>query len=105
MNEHEIQNQIIEYLKQVNCTFFRFNGGRKGYVSFYRAYENNNTDTKGIPDILVLKQGRCIGLEIKTKTGKQSVSQIKIEKWIKKHGGEYFLVRSLNDVIERVNLK
>lgn len=60
---------------------------------------------KGFPDILVLKDGKCIGLEVKTNVGKQSKEQKEMEKLMKEHGADYYVVRSLDEVIEIVGGK
>ena len=54
---------------------------------------------KGFPDILVLINGRTIGFEVKTAVGKQSKEQKDIENKFKQHGQEYFVVRTVEEVI------
>ncbi len=54
--------------------------------------------TLGIPDILACVRGRMIGIEVKTKIGKQSLEQIAWQDRIEKAGGLYLLARSVNDV-------
>lgn len=53
---------------------------------------------RGLPDIIVVWGGMFIGLEVKTKIGKQSPDQKVFESLVKKHGGKYFVVRSIEDV-------
>lgn len=104
MTETQIQSSIIDYLmllenqgklfmQRVNNTAIYDPIGRK-----FRSLAKGTK--KGFPDILVLKDGKCIGLEIKTNVGKQSKEQIEIEKDFKKHGAAYHVVRSLDEVIE-----
>ena len=103
MKESEIQSAIIDYLKMLE---------QQGKLFFHRS--NNNTvydpigkrfrslakgQKKGFPDILVLFHGKCIGIEVKTDTGRQSKEQKEIEKQFKENGAEYYVVRSVNDVI------
>src|SRR5690606_35669338 len=52
----------------------------------------------GVPDIIVVKDGFFIGLEVKRKGGVQSANQKEFEKGIKEAGGEYYVVRSIDDV-------
>ncbi|MFA6972882.1 MAG: VRR-NUC domain-containing protein [Gallionella sp.] len=54
----------------------------------------------GIPDIIVIKDGFFVGLEVKAPKGKQSESQKEFEKGSKAAGAEYYLVKSIDDVIE-----
>jgi len=104
MKESEIQSQIIDYLQvlenkgkifmqRVNNTAIYDPVGKR-----WRALAKGTK--KGFPDILVLKDGKCIGLEIKTNIGKQSKEQKEIEKEFKKHKAAYYVVRSLKEVIE-----
>ena len=54
----------------------------------------------GIPDLFVFSKGQLIGLELKTIVGTQSDSQKVIEKRIEASGGQYHLVRSVQEVEE-----
>lgn len=103
-DESGIQKAILDYLlireKQGKLTYWRsnnippssFNNGKKFY------YKTSIHAKGGIPDIIVVKDGLFIGLEVKDKS-KQSDSQIKFETNIKKNGGQYYIVRSIDDVI------
>ena len=67
--------------------------------SFYRAVGSYDcTSEKGLPDIIVIYKGYFVGLEVKTKTGRQRQTQLAAEDKIKKASGFYFVVRSLEDV-------
>ena len=55
---------------------------------------------KGIPDIIAIKQGRVLFLEIKRPGGKQSEHQWQFQIFIEGHGGEYYIVKSLDDLIK-----
>lgn len=55
---------------------------------------------KGIPDIILIKDGWFVGLEVKTKTGKQSPDQKAFEKNVHDAGGEYYVVRTIEDLQE-----
>lgn len=96
MAESDIQKTIIDYLKIKRHFFWRNNSGaykteNGGFVRFGEA---------GSPDICIVKDGFFIGLEVKASKGKQSPNQIEWEKAIKAAGGEYYVVRSLDEVIE-----
>ncbi len=106
MTETQIQSSIIDYLQvlenQGKLFLHRVNNmgvydpKRKAYRVFPKGAK------KGFPDIIVIKNGFLIGLEVKTGKGEQSVNQIEIEKEFKKHGAAYYVVRSLDEVIEIV---
>lgn len=109
MKETEIQSSIIDYLqlleKQGKLFLHRVNnmGVYDPKVKAYRVFPKGSK--KGFPDIIIIKNGLLIGLEVKTGQGKQSVNQIEMEKEFKKHGADYYVVRSLNEVIEIVGVK
>lgn len=93
--ESDIQRTIIEYLEVKRHFFWRNNSGAMktqsgGFIRF---------GAVGSPDICVIKDGFFIGLEVKDKGGKQSPGQKEWEKSCKAAGGEYYVVKSLDDVI------
>lgn len=104
MTETQIQSSIIDYLQvlenQGKLFLHRVNNmgvydpKRKAYRVFPKGSK------KGFPDIICLKDGLLIGLEVKTGEGKQSNNQKEVEKKLKKHGVAYYVVRSLDEVIE-----
>lgn len=59
---------------------------------------------KGIPDLICCQNGRMIGIEVKTKTGKVSDDQIEFIRRINEAGGLAFIARSIDDVIETLQL-
>lgn len=60
---------------------------------------------RGVPDILGIYQGSLLGIEIKTATGKPSPEQERFIQNINDAGGIAFVARSVDDVIEKLNLK
>lgn len=58
---------------------------------------------KGSPDIVgILANGRWLGLEIKTGSGKQNKDQLNFEAMIRRFNGHYFLVRSAEEAVRFV---
>jgi hypothetical protein len=55
---------------------------------------------RGISDFYAIKDGRGIWMEIKTPTGKQSKHQIKFQVDIERAGGEYMIVRDVQELID-----
>ena len=55
---------------------------------------------KGIPDIIAIKNNRVLFLEIKRPKGKQSEHQKNFQAEIEGQGGEYYVVKSLEDLIK-----
>lgn len=95
MTEQEIKKQILDFLGyQKDVYFFRLGSGliKTEQGRYFK------TGTAGCPDIVALKNGRFIGLEVKTEKGKLSEAQEEAKKKIIKCGGEYHIVRSIEDV-------
>lgn len=55
---------------------------------------------KGIADFYVIKGGRGIWIEVKTARGKQSPHQIGFQQDIEDAGGEYMIVRDVQELID-----
>ena len=93
--ESEIQKAILGYLTIKRIFHYRQNQGtiKTDRDTYYKA-----TSINGIPDIICIKDGIYIGLEVKTSTGKLNANQIETHKRIQAAGGLVFVVRSLDDV-------
>ena len=73
---------------------YRQNGGAfKAEKGFMRTASVN-----GLPDIVAIKDGIYIGIEVKAPKGTQQKSQKAIQAEIERAGGKYILTRSLDDV-------
>lgn len=97
--EAQVQNAICEYLDIKRYFFWRANT-----VGLYDAKKDtfrspSKYSMQGIPDIIVIKNGIFIGLEVKRPGGKQRESQAKFQKGIERAGGKYFIVESITDVM------
>jgi len=106
--EKEIQNAIENNLK------IRQDSGKILYIKNSAATKfieqadiyTRIQSKRGSPDLLIFMKDvkkdclRTIGLEVKTVTGKQSPRQIGWKKRFEKLGGEYHIVRSVDDVIK-----
>lgn len=60
---------------------------------------------KGISDLIAMKDGRTVYIEVKTETGRQSEHQKQFERICIEHGCRYILARSVNDVAELLTYK
>ena len=83
-SETDIKQQIKAYLRYRGWFVFHILQGVGAY--------------KGISDLIALRQGRVLFIEVKTPRGKQSEEQIMFENAIRSSGGEYILARSVTDV-------
>lgn len=98
--ETNIQSSICEYLQIKRYMFWRSNTGAifSGKDHAYRAMPKFSRN--GVPDIILIKNGKFIGLEVKRPKGIQSENQKIFEFDCKKAGGEYHIVCSIDDVIK-----
>lgn len=86
-SEANIQHNCIEYLKY-----------NRWYV--IHNYKNKRPRVLGLSDITAIKDGRVLWIEFKTATGKQRSEQIKFMNEVRAHGGEYIVIRSLDEIID-----
>lgn len=96
MKESDIQFSICEYLALRKVFFWRQNTVPVFHKGEYRrmpAFSRN-----GVPDIIVVKDGQFIGLEVKTPKGRQSDVQKEFENELVAAGGVYNIVTSIEDV-------
>ena len=105
--ESDIQKPIIDYLQILENRgeiYFNRNNSFAGKITRKngsKGYIKNNKP--GTPDIIFCYKGKYIGFETKTETGKQSDLQKEAEAKIKRAGGLYFIVRSVNQAITIIN--
>jgi len=52
----------------------------------------------GLPDLVAVKDGRVVHIEVKAPNGVQSEKQKKFQKKLEAAGGEYILARDVEDV-------
>ena len=107
MKESDVQNSICEYLETRRRCFFRlnnipaFNKNAGGGITMRRLPKYT---PKGLPDIVVVAGGLFYALEVKkpdsvdSKKTYQSKDQKEFQALVEKHGGKYFVVRSIDDV-------
>lgn len=102
VSEKQIQDSIIDWLNWNGWLALRLKNvptpiHQEGKIA---AFRKGDPSTDGIADILALKTGQCVWLEVKRPSGKQTPNQIEFEKKVKKAGGEYYVVRSIDEVQE-----
>jgi len=100
--EHDIQNEIIEYLISKGWATMRINGVRGRNVSSYNCRVGGKSYSRGFPDILSVKDGKYILWEIKTPTGVLSGVQVEFIEQLRKVGCLIYVVDSLEKVKEVV---
>lgn len=98
--EKDIQLAICDYLALKKYLFWRQNTGgvydaKAGFHRPMPKYAMN-----GVADILLIKDGLFVGIEVKRPSGKQSDAQKEFERLLKENGGAYLIATSLEDVIK-----
>ena len=83
--ETAVKQQVKHYLRLKNWLVFHHLAGLGCYP--------------GISDFTAIKEGRTVWVEVKTDKGKQSERQVEFQALIEGHGGEYIVIRSLEDAI------
>lgn len=97
--EKDIQLGICEYLEIKRHFFWRqntvgmFDKGKDTFRSLPKYAK------AGVPDIIVIRNGVFIGLEVKRPGGKQRPSQVEFQEGVERAGAKYFVVASITDVI------
>lgn len=99
--EKDIQKAILQYLRVRGFLCKRNNAGKafseyKGKTRMFTVGESGWPDIEG-----VTKDGRYFGIEVKSRTGILSDSQLTIGGQIIKNGGVWFVARSVDEVIEK----
>ncbi|MGY3406121.1 hypothetical protein ACVWZV_002234 [Bradyrhizobium sp. GM5.1] len=99
MTEIEIQAAICDYLAFRKVFFWRSNN-TPIYDRTRNAFRRMpKYALHGIPDIIVIRDGRFIGIEVKRANGTLSEHQVEFERSCLLAGGQYLVARSIDDVI------
>lgn len=115
LSESLIQKQVIQYLRLKHFTVVRLNSGlsifadasgKKSYIKFYSIENYGASGAKyknsGLPDIIAFKGGLYLLLEIKTDTGKLTISQTVFKQHAEQNELNYFVIRNLDELIELI---
>ena len=98
MKESDVVASICDYLAARRHFFYRSNN-IPVYDKARGAFRALPKYTpRGVPDIIVVKDGRFIGIEVKTDTGRLSPDQVEFGRQCNEHGGTYAVARSIDDV-------
>jgi Holliday junction resolvase len=87
VTETDIRRQIQDYLRIRGWFVFYILQGLGAY--------------KGIPDLIAVKNGRVLFIELKTPRGRQSDYQKQFQADLEAAGGEYILCRGADDLQKR----
>lgn len=99
--ESEIQREICDYLAYKGLFFWRSNNipvfGRSN-DGIRRFRKLPKYTPHGLPDIIVIKNGHFIGLEVKRENTKQTPEQVTMQYNIEDNGGYYYVITSTKDI-------
>jgi hypothetical protein len=99
--EREILRSCIQYLQYKKIFHWRQN--TQGIpLHDGKKWQFRPAAMVGLPDIFILKKPRVIAVECKTLTGKQNDNQKNFEARFIENGGEYHIVRSVDDLMRIV---
>ena len=103
-SEDKIQSEIFQWFWNSFPDYLIHavpNGGHRNVVE---ALKLKSTGTvPGVADLIIhFPNGRCVMVEVKNEKNTQSPAQKKIEAKIKAMGGNYILVRGLEDFKEQI---
>lgn len=102
MKESEAQAAICDYLAARRVFFVRLNNIPASYIDAQgnRQFRSMGKYARpGLADILAIKRGRPIFLEVKAEKGKPSAEQFEFCNDVLAAGADYHVVRSIDDVI------
>lgn len=105
LKEKEVQKQVMQYLIMNGYLVVRINSGAFIESNRYiRAYIiANNGKSSGLPDVLAMKQGKGMLLEIKAgRGGKVSDKQKDFISLARSKGVDVYVINSLDQVIDIV---
>lgn len=101
--ESNLLAAVCDYLSLRKHFFWRSNNsgvatkGTDGRLFFRKMAKHS---MRGVPDIILIKDGFFVGLEVKPKGKYQSAEQKEFERACKEAGAEYYVIRSIDDLIE-----
>lgn len=103
-SEHQIQSQILDWLKIKGIFHWRnntggFGGAHKGKKWFVRF------GAVGSPDIFAVIEGHIYGIEVKAANGKLSEKQWDFANHLMQAGGSYARVTCIEDVSKLLILR
>jgi hypothetical protein len=106
--EHEIQKQIVQYLRARGLVVFSVPGeaAGSGHAAMLRTSRMKAAGLlPGVSDLVLVLPGRVLFLEVKSKTGRQAESQKMFKGIVEALGHSYALVRSVDDVKAQIKMQ
>lgn len=99
--EHYIQVGIVNYLRRFGIVVFAVPNGGQRAITTARMLKAEGC-MSGVSDIIILENGTCRFVEIKTPKGRQQDSQKEFDAIVKAHGMKYEIWRDIEDAVNYV---
>lgn len=100
--ETVVQKEVCEWLERRGFFFWRVNNtpmaGRPDAAGNFRFRRMPKYTPRGVPDIIVVRRGLFIGIEVKRPKAKLSEHQVRFGADLIKHGGSYYKVSSIEEL-------
>lgn len=94
--------KCINSWAKVNAAHFQRMNTTGQYDAKLGIYRRSGA-TKGVTDILVIHKGKTLNIEVKIGKDRMSSEQIKMRSSIEAAGGVYWIVKSYDDFLEKIN--
>jgi len=99
--EKDILNDVCQWLSENAFFFWRSNnipvfGRNNGGKMTFRSMPKHSL--KGVPDIIIIREGMFIGIEVKGPKGKMRPDQFIFKARCEAQGGKYYTVYCLDDL-------
>jgi hypothetical protein len=104
VSESDIQKTVCEFLELLGIFFWRQNTAPAFDWKTNQFRRMAKYTRRGIPDIIAIIDGKFVGFEIKSKTGKLSEDQKSFCLSCELAGGYYFVIKSLEDIKEALKI-
>lgn len=96
MSEKSIMDAIMVSVSKLSDTMvWRNNSG----LLYTKRGTPVRASVPGAPDLIGIRKGRFIGIEVKTEKGRQEASQIRFQSVCEKAGGLYVIARSPEEAV------
>lgn len=99
ISEKDLQAEAIKTAKRYSDIYILRNNNFCGKITRPNGTSGwiNNSTNKGSPDLVLLKNGNWIGCEFKSTGAKQSKDQKYAEEFIRRCGGHYFVIYTIQE--------
>jgi len=101
-NEHHLQCVIVQWLDLMNYDFFAIPNGGLRNIRVASALKREGVKA-GVADLFICKPNanyHGLFVELKIGSNKQQPSQVEFEQVVKKHGYQYVVVKSIDQMME-----